>query len=390
MSDSRIWYIGFFDYRRNKARDRRNFSAAAGEKIRVITDMLSRLGLKVELVSAAGGISERFFVAKGERVAVGENVRARYFPTVGGGNLFCRVARKALSGFSLLSLLLFKVRRNDCVLMYHWPGFCKVIRGIRRLKKFRLILEVEELYQDALPMSAKECEAEWRLLGAADAMICSTEQLNNVVNTARKPYAVIHGQYSAEPKISAPPDDGRIHVVYSGTFDRTKGGAYAAIEAVPYLTDDYCLHISGFGTPEEVAEVERIIAEMQDRFPGRIEYHGRLDGRDNRSLLQSCRIGLSTQNPSEKFNDTSFPSKVLSYMTNGLAVVSSDVKVVRESALGTLITFCDDCTGPSVAAAIMRAAASPDASARTAETLRAMEANAADALRTVFLMRDSM
>lgn len=60
MSEGRIWYIGFFDYRRNKARDRRNFSAAAGEKIRVITDMLCRLGLKVELVSAAGGISERF------------------------------------------------------------------------------------------------------------------------------------------------------------------------------------------------------------------------------------------------------------------------------------------------------------------------------------------
>lgn len=43
--------------------------------------MLRRLGLKVELVSAAGGISERFFVAKGERVVVGENVCARYFPT---------------------------------------------------------------------------------------------------------------------------------------------------------------------------------------------------------------------------------------------------------------------------------------------------------------------
>ncbi|MGM9828067.1 MAG: glycosyltransferase [Muribaculaceae bacterium] len=390
MSEGRIWYIGFFDYRRNKARDRRNFSAAAGEKIRVITDMLCRLGLKVELVSAAGGISERFFVAKGERVVVGENVRARYFPTVGGGNILCRVARKALSGSSLLSLLLFKVRRDDCVLLYHWPGFSKVIRFMRRLRKFRLILEVEELYQDAVPMSAKECEAEWRLLGAANAIICSTKQLNDVVNTARKPHAVIHGQYSAEPKISTPPDDGRIHVVYSGTFDPTKGGAYAAIEAVPYLTDEYCLHISGFGTPEEVVGVTKIIAEMQVRFPGRIEYHGRLDGRDYRSLLQSCRIGLSTQNPSEKFNGTSFPSKVLSYMTNGLVVVSTDVKVVRESALGTLITFCDECTGPSIADAIMRAAATPDASERTARTLRALDADAADALRTVFLMRDSM
>lgn len=77
-------------------------------------------------------------------------------------------------------------------------------------------------------------------------------------------------------------------------------------------------------------------------------------------------------------------------MTNGLVVVSTDVKVVRESALGTLITFCDECTGPSIADAIMRAAATPDASERTARTLRALDADAADALRTVFLMRDSM
>lgn len=48
-------------------------------------------------------------------------------------------------------------------------------------------------------------------------------------------------------------------------------------------------------------------------------------------FLQTCQIGLSTQNPDAAFNNTSFPSKILSYMSNGLQVVSADIEAVRRA-----------------------------------------------------------
>lgn len=39
------------------------------------------------------------------------------------------------------------------------------------------------------------------------------------------------------------------------------------------------------------------------------------------------------------FNDTSFPSKILSYMSNGLEVVSANIGVVKNSKIGQYIHF---------------------------------------------------
>ena len=56
-------------------------------------------------------------------------------------------------------------------------------------------------------------------------------------------------------------------------------------------------------------------------------------------FLQKCHIGLSTQNPEETFNNTSFPSKVLTYLVNGLEVVSANVVPVVQSPIGEYVHY---------------------------------------------------
>ena len=83
-------------------------------------------------------------------------------------------------------------------------------------------------------------------------------------------------------------------------------------------------------------------------------YDGCLSGRDYLEFLQHCDIGLCTQDPNAAFNATSFPSKILSYMSNGLSVVSAKVPAIVNSPVGDLITYYDAQTPEEIAKAILK------------------------------------
>ena len=70
-------------------------------------------------------------------------------------------------------------------------------------------------------------------------------------------------------------------------------------------------------------------------------------------MLLYCDIGLSTQILDGKYNETSFPSKILSYMANGLRVVSVRIKAIEMSAIGNQVYYYDEQNPKSIANAIM-------------------------------------
>lgn len=81
-------------------------------------------------------------------------------------------------------------------------------------------------------------------------------------------------------------------------------------------------------------------------------YDGLLSGEDYIQFIQSCDIGLSTQNPNAEFNDTSFPSKILSYMANGLKVVSIKILALKRSAISDLLCYYEENTSEAIAKAV--------------------------------------
>ena len=83
-----------------------------------------------------------------------------------------------------------------------------------------------------------------------------------------------------------------------------------------------------------------------------MSYDGLLSGEDYIRFIQSCDIGLSTQNPDAAFNATSFPSKILSYMANGLRVVSIRIPAIEQSAVGDMLIYYDKQTPQEIARAI--------------------------------------
>ena len=71
----------------------------------------------------------------------------------------------------------------------------------------------------------------------------------------------------------------------------------------------------------------------------KITYEGLIAGVEYIKFIQKCQIGLSTQNPEGNFNNTSFPSKILSYMANGLRVVSIKIPVIERAKIGKYIYY---------------------------------------------------
>jgi len=345
-----IKYIGFFDFQDSKVP--RNYPLACTNKMESIAEALNEAGFSVEIVSTAVGVNNKFFFAKGEVIKKSDKLKAKFFPTCGGKNVVIRAIRRWFTNFWFLKYLLLKVKKNEPIIVYHSTGFRKLILSAKKIKKFKLILELEEVYQDVVDMSETERQTELTTFSMADGFIFPTELLNKKINIENKPYTIILGTYHVEPVIVPKFSDGKIHVVYAGTFDPRKGGA-AAAAAAAHLPDNYIFHICGFGSPHEVDMVKSIVDEVNSKMPDKAVYHGTLTGQTYISLIQSCHIGLSTQNPDAQFNATSFPSKILSYMSNGLDVVTIDIPAVKDSAVGKYLHYYHKQTPEEIAKAII-------------------------------------
>lgn len=342
-------YLVYYDIPVNKA-ENRGYSPAAAAKIDYMCAVLNRLGVPVELISAS--VTGNRKGCGGKLVWLSEKTCLKLFPCMGIGKLTKRLLGRLLFQLQLFFYLLFHIRKGEPMLVYHSLGYAGMVRLLRKLKKFRLILEVEEVYGD---VSGREWDRrkEFRLFSVADAYVLPTQLLNETINPGKKPYILLHGTYQAEPdRGSRLFADQKIHCVYAGTLDLRKGGAMAAAAAAEYLPDCYHIHILGFGNREQTDCLREQVDRIAKKSKCGISYDGMLSGEDYITFLQSCDIGLSTQNPDRVFNATSFPSKILSYMANGLQVVSVRIPAAEGSAVGEFLHYYDQQTPEAIARAI--------------------------------------
>lgn len=350
-------YLAYYDTPDNKA-ENRNYVLSAANKIDYICSVLNRIGHSVELISASGSYNRKG--CKGKTVQLSDRISLKLFPSIGTGILPKRLLGRMLLKTRLFLYLLFHIQKNETVLVYHSLGYAGMVTLLKKIRKFRLILEVEEIYADVNGRE-RDRKKEYRLFSKADAFLFPTELLNGSINTKNKPHAVVHGTYQVAPDFgcdvfAAEGGARKIHCVYAGTFDPRKGGAMAAAAVAEFLPEQYHVHILGFGTKEETEQMTALIHRISAVTKCTITYDGLLSGDAYLKFLQSCDIGLSTQNPDAGFNATSFPSKILSYMANGLRVVSIRIPAVAGSAIGDHVYYYDEQSPESIAQAILRAA----------------------------------
>lgn len=349
----RIYYLGHYDTLDNKD-ENRHYELAASTKMSYILSAMEANGESVEVISPCTTRNNRFY--KGKVVPIGKNSRLKLFSTWPYNPRVLRVAGRQLGKIKLFLYIFLKIKKTDTLIAYHALGLMRRLKWLKKLKKFRLLMEVEELYGDVMNRPSVS-EAEKKFMQIADGYLFPAKQLNDKLNQNNKPYVLIHGTYQEEKDygvhFTEPALCNKIHCVYAGTFDPRKGGAIMAANAARYLPENYHLHILGFGKKEDIDNMDELVASLSKSCSCTISYDGCLKGEEYLRFLQKCQIGLSTQNPNAAFNDTSFPSKILSYMANGLQVVTVRIPVVEDSAVHKWMHYYDEPTPEAIAKAIL-------------------------------------
>lgn len=276
-----------------------------------------------------------------------------YLPSYANNVIFMKFVNRWRRNRNLYRELMSILEDGDNLIVYHSLVYINVLKKIRKRKKVNLILQVCEIYADVInDHILKEKEIKW--IKSANKYIFSTQKIESVLNTECKEYAICMGIYKYnDDKYINQFKDKLIHIVYAGTFDSIKGGCKTAIKIAPYLNCKYHLHILGFGTKREISQIREMIDKISKNSSCKITYDGLKYGKDYINFIKSCHIGLSTQNPDKSFNDTSFPSKILSYMSNGLRVVSVKIPVIQESSLAKFLYLYDTQNSQEIANVIM-------------------------------------
>lgn len=346
-------YISFYDHEINKG-ENRAFSFAGRDITAYIAEVLSRLGNSVEIVSPILTQNKTGFYREKE-YTIASDVSVILPMTFGVKTILGKCIRRLWQRCVLYFFVLAKVESHSVVVVYHSVSLSKVVILLKKIKHCKVILQVEEIYGD-VENDSKMRERETKAFKVADAFIFPTEALSQKINLKRKAYAIVHGNYNISPLDGKKFEDGKIHCVYAGTFDMVKGGAIKAIEASKFLDENYVIHILGFGTTKEINQIKEQISLTKQKARCRILFEGLKTGDDFVKFIQKCDIGLSTQNPNGAYNATSFPSKVLMYLSNGLKVVSIDIPVLRNSKIAEGIFYSKSADGVDIAEAILNAA----------------------------------
>ena len=302
----------------------------------------------VEIVSPSRTRNKSGFY-KGRKNKISEKATLIQPPTFGVKTRIGRVIALGYTSLWLVVYLLTHLKKNETVMVYHSLATLTPIRIVKKLKRINLILEIREFYSDARQNyeefgqnMSKLHRKEMKYFGIADSYVFPTELLNRLVNVSNKPYVLAPGIYKSFENDNARKwDDGKIHIVYAGTLREAKG-VYDIIRLAEYLPENYYIHILGSAPDDRLKRVKQEIETTGKNAKASISYDGQLRGSDFTDFLQKCHIGLSPQAKDASFNETSFPSKILTYFSNGLEIVSVRIPAIEESPIGDYIHYYDD------------------------------------------------
>ena len=316
-----IVLAGYYDLL--NAKGKRYVNPAAAVKNDYLISSLLNLGISVTVFSIAPLLNKS--AKSKEECFYDRNLTFYFCPQMNRKPLLTRKLCTLFSQKWLYKKLL-KYAENKPLIVYHSLSLCNLLKKIKKKINCSLILEVEEVYSD-LPRNKKAKEAEFSLFKIADKFIGITPVLLSVVNPHNKKSLVFYGPYSPIKRTNLNFQDKKIHLVYAGTIDETKGGLINSIKVASELPSNYVLHILSSERGNAVNDyIRRLVKNYSSPKKCSIIYEGSLNGDAFNSFLQKCQIGLALQDDKADFNLTSFPSKTITYLRNGLYVVSSKSK----------------------------------------------------------------
>ncbi|NUU95817.1 hypothetical protein XO10_05920 [Marinitoga sp. 1135] len=283
-------------------------------------------------------------------------VKKKYKNSIYIGNFFSLFPfNYFFSSLNFLLFLLLEVKKEDIIITYNFrPEMAVSILLAKKIKKFKLIIEFEEIYSF---FSRKFKLFKFlEILGIKEAegfITCSTKikdiikEINNnspVVLSYGYPF-ILNNISSLKKKKS----NNNI-LLYSGRIDEERG-LFNFIRIFNELikeNENYKLCITGDGPLKD--KLIRITQKNKN-----IKYLGILkDSEYKKFIIENVDICVNPQPAKSKFSKVSFPSKITYYASLGKCIVSTKMEAALNSPYKDFISFYDEGNKESLEYAIKR------------------------------------
>lgn len=340
--NKRVFYLGFYGDDQD-IKINRTVSLAAISKMDYIIDSLVLLGENVYVISPAWGGERKWKWYSAKEEILKENVLLFLSPSFSSPYKAFNKVSQALSLCWLYLTFLRIVRKGDMVVVYHSVFYSKLLSFLKRLKRVKIILEVEEVYTNIYRSRRNSKSKESTLFSTADSFIFSNYLLPELIG-CKKEFITVHGNYYIPPiATSFKRDNQKINIVFSGMIENMKRGAYAAAKCAEFLGEKYIVNILGYGSDENISILKRLINEVNHKVGyTACFFHGTYDTQKYSAFLFDCDIALNPQEQNDMKTQYEFPSKVLSYLTHNLRVISTKLNCILNSDVSDLIYFIED------------------------------------------------
>lgn len=335
-----VRYIGIYDIIRG-GKPKRDCSLAAIKKMDYIVDSLNRSGNAVQIVSIArnkgasqSGIVQEYVNGKiKNQLILGPCIGSKCKIISAIGELEVRLW--------LLMWLIFHIHKNEKILVYHSQRLMLPIYIASKIKSFRYILEVEELYYKFGLCSKRMARNEKKVIMNADALIASTENIVRELGYLKKTI-FLHGNYQ----------NLRIHemnqtserevrkIVFAGGIETVRNTAFNVCDCAEWLDDRFIVYLLGYGDKNAILQLQTKIKEINKKLgKKKLIYCGTKIGIDYDRFMSDCDIAINFQDLDEYYMKFAFPSKVLNYLNYGLTVVTTPLDSIRNSVIDHLVEY---------------------------------------------------
>lgn len=350
-----VHYLSFFvDLDEIQSRKK---EVAAQSKIRYIADSIKRCGKKLKIVSTALTDNSQLY-SKREIYLTSPCEQHIYLPNISAkthlNGLFLRL--------SIIRYLLFSVKKDDIVVVYHSPMYFLPLKLFKIFKKNYLVLEFNDLYSLHFTdekKSSKMRKKENKLLQLPDAFILASPFMQELINNKKS--IVNYGSYAkATPNKSNATNIIKPTVIYTGVIESLRNGAFVVAESARYLPSDIKVTIAGYGTDDNIVKLNKLCKSINDDFGKiKVEYVGCLNQTELSNLMFNATLAINAHTYAEDEiwkSKYSFPSKIPLNMAHGLPVVTYPYDIITSSPMNDACIYFEKLTPESMAHAVIEGA----------------------------------
>jgi hypothetical protein len=354
LKNQTVWYLAFFDDS-SHSDEKRVCSPSCYVKIMNISNVLVRLGHHVQIVSPSASQARQGHYRSRETI-ISEGVFLHCSKTRGFNHKLLRGFNYVFTKFRSFIFLLFHMPFHAPLIVYHSNSLIGFSRWVRFFKRPHFILEVEEIYGDVQVEKTARKKREIRFVQQSPQYIFCSDILRKRFDPENKRSAMIYGEYSFHGSEKS----FQHKALYAGSLNDVKSGAGLALAAAPYLPADYSLSFLTYGKPQECENFKTIFQNIQQQSKCELSLSTTpLLGNEFIDFLKQFQVGLAVQKDNNLVNSSSFPSKILAYLSCNLHVVTSPIPSVLASPIASELFVCPDEKPETIALKIQEACSAP-------------------------------